>query len=390
MPGIIVKPRSRIFHGHEWVYGTEIKKQFGNPEPGDVVSIKDFKDRPLGSGIFNPKSQIAVRRFSRRKQDLDEDFFERRIGRAWNYRRSLPIDTRFCRVVWSESDGLPGVIIDRYEDHFVLQTLTLAMHQRIELISRATEKLFSPKSVIERNDSPLLVAEGIEPGSRTLAGERPERFTIETAGIPLTVDLAQGHKTGLYLDQLENYEAVAALGKDREKVLDCFCNQGGFALACKRAGATTVHGIDVGEPVIEQAKANAERAGLEVTFEATNAFHFLKKAQKEGRTYDLIVLDPPSFTRNKKSLNDALRGYKEIHLRALKMLEPGGHLATFSCSHHLSHTGFLDMVRSASVDAKRTLREVHRFSQRPDHPIIPTIPETEYLRGFAFEVMPAW
>ncbi len=383
MPGLIIAPRARIFHGHEWVYATEIKKSFGNPQPGDVITLKDFRDRPLGSAIFNPQSQIVARRFSRRRQDLDLDFFSRRIRQALELRQRRGIDERLCRVVWSESDGIPGLIVDRYGDHLAVQTLTLAMDQRRELIRDALVEVLAPKSIVLRNDSPSRKAEGLEPGIEMLSGENPGPFVVRANDLDFEVDLVDGQKTGLYLDQLEAHAEVAKLAKGK-RVLDCFTNQGGFALACAKAGAAKVTAVDISASACESARRNAALNGLEIDVVEHNVFDFLKHAQPE---YDLIVLDPPSFTRNKKTLSDALRGYKEIHLRSLKLLEKGGVLSTFCCSHHASREVFLGNLVSASVDAKKSLRLVANHSQRADHPVLVAIPETEYLKGFTVEVM---
>ncbi len=389
MPGVIVNPRARIYHGHEWVYASDIRKTFGDPKPGDVVTMKDFKDRPLGSGIYNPQSQIVVRRISRRAQTLDLDFFKRRLERALQYRKTLPLDQNAMRLVWSESDGLPGVIVDRYGDCLVLQTLTLAMDQRKEIIAEALQEMLSPKVIIERNDSPIRKAEGMETVKGVLAGEAPGAFELTIAGLNYEVDLLDGQKTGLYLDQLENHQLIARLAKER-RVLDVFSHQGGFALTCKQGGAKTVAGIEISESAVEAAKANAGRNDLDIEFITANAFNKLRELGKETTKYDLVILDPPSFTRNKGALKDALRGYKEIHLRALHLLEPGGILGTFSCSHHVGHEVFHDIISSAAVDAKRTLRRVATYTQRADHPVMATIPETEYLRGVAYEVIASY
>ncbi len=389
MAGVIVKPRARIYHGHDWVYSSDIKKIFGDPSPGDVVSLKDFKDRPLGSGIFNPKSQIVVRRFSRQKQQLDVEFFQRRIQRAVEHRETLGLDMQAVRLVWSESDGLPGVIVDRYGDHLVLQTLTLAMDQRKDIIVEALQSVIKPKSITERNDSPIRAAEGMELVKGLLSGTTPEAFDLQIGGLTYQVDMLEGQKTGLYLDQLANHAAIAGLSKGR-RVLDVFSHQGAFALACKQAGATEVTGIEISESAVAAAKVNATRNSLEVNFIKANAFDHLRELESQKATFDLIILDPPSFTKNKGSLTGALRGYKEIHLRALKLLQPGGRLATFSCSHHINHETFAEMISGAAVDAKRTLRRLDAFSQRADHPVIATLPETEYLRGVAYETIGGW
>jgi 23S rRNA (cytosine1962-C5)-methyltransferase len=384
MPGLIIAPRARIFHGHEWVYATEIKKSFGDPQPGDVITLKDFRDRPLGSAIFNPASQIVARRFSRRRQDLDADFFLRRIRQAINLRRELPgIDETLARLVWSESDGIPGLIVDRYGDHLCVQTTTLAMDMRIDLIRDALVELLAPKSITLRNDSPSRKAEGMEQSISLIHGENPGSFTVEANGINFEIDLIDGQKTGLYLDQLRAHAEVAALSKGL-RVLDCFTNQGGFALACAKAGSAKVTAVDISGAACAAARKNATLNSLEIDVIEANVFDFLKSAQPE---YDLIILDPPSFTKNKKTLMDAMRGYKEIHLRALKLLEKDGILSTFCCSHHASRELFLENLADASVDAKKSLRLLTEHSQRPDHPVLITLPETSYLKGFTSRVI---
>lgn len=384
MAGLIIAPRARIFHGHEWVYATEVKKTFGDPQPGDVITLKDFQDRSLGTAIYNPMSQIVARRFSRRKQELDAEFFVRRIGQSIEHRRHLGLDETLARLVWSESDGLPGLIIDRYGAHVVVQTLTLAMRQRIELVVAALKELVSPETIILRNDSPVLKAEGIEQEITVLHGTNPGAFIVEANGLKFEIDLLDGQKTGLYLDQLQSHAEVAKLAEGK-RVLDCFTNQGGFALACAKAGAAKVTAVDISESACAAARRNAELNGLEIEVIAHNVFDFLKHAQPE---YDLIILDPPSFTRNKKTLMDAMRGYKEIHLRSLKLLDKGGLLSTFCCSHHASRELFQANLVDAAVDAKKSLRLVMNHGQRGDHPVLLALPETEYLKGITAELMP--
>jgi 23S rRNA (cytosine1962-C5)-methyltransferase len=390
MAGIIVKPRSRILHGHDWVYTGEVLKTWGQPQDGDVIPVKDGKDKLLGSAIYNSRSQIVARRFSRQRQELDADFFQRRIRQALAYRERRGVDPRAARLVWSESDALPGVIVDRYGDHLVLQTLTLAMDQRRELIAATLRELLSPASIVERNDAPIRVAEGLESRVGVLHGKAPEPFAVRIAGLDFEIDLLRGQKTGFYLDQATSYTAVAAHARGR-RVLDCFANQGAFALACAKAGAASVGAVEISEDACEQIRRNAARNQLPVEVRAENVFDFLKAADAAAAgnpPYDLIVLDPPSFTKSKGKLDDALRGYKEIHLRALKLLAPDGLLATFCCSHHVTRELFLGMINDATVDAKKTLRQLASYSQAPDHPIISTLPETEYLKGFLFELAP--
>jgi 23S rRNA (cytosine1962-C5)-methyltransferase len=388
MAGIVVKPRARILHSHDWVFSSEVLKVFGKPADGDVISLKDGKDHLIGSAIYNSKSQIVARRFSRRKQDLHLDFFKRRIAQAAEYRARRGVDPRFCRVVWSESDGIPGVIIDRYGDHFVLQTLTLAMDNRKDLIMNATVDLFGDVTIVERNDVAVRRAEGLELRSGVLRGDAPSPVKIEIGGLKFEVDLLHGQKTGFYLDQKQNYETVAQYAEGR-RVLDCFTNQGAFALACARAGAVEVTGVEENSANIAAAKRNAARQNLEVKWMEQDVFQFLRAAEKGQSQYDLIVLDPPSFTKTKSGLQDAMRGYRELHVRAFKLLSRDGVLATFSCSHHVSENAFGQMIADALVDARRSARRLRRFEQAPDHPVLPTLPETEYFKGVLLEMMPA-
>jgi 23S rRNA (cytosine1962-C5)-methyltransferase len=388
MAGIVVKPRARILHGHDWVFSSEVLKVFGKPADGDVISLKDGKDHLIGSAIYNSKSQIVGRRFSRRKQDLDLDFFKRRIAQAAEYRARRGVDPRFCRVVWSESDGLPGVIIDRYGDHFVLQTLTLGMDSRKGLIMNATVDLFGDVTIVERNDVAVRRAEGLELRSGVLRGDAPSPVEIEIGGLKFDVDLLHGQKTGFYLDQKQNYETVAQYAEGR-RVLDCFTNQGAFALACARAGAVEVTGVEENSANIVAAKRNATRHNLEAKWIEQDVFQFLRAAEKGQLQYDLIVLDPPSFTKTKSGLRDAMRGYRELHVRAFKLLSRDSVLATFSCSHHVSENAFGQMIADALVDARRSARQLRRFEQAPDHPVLPTLPETEYFKGVLLEMMPA-
>ena len=388
MAGIVVKPRARILHGHDWVFSSEVLKIFGNPSDGDVVSLRDGRDHLIGSAIYNSKSQIVARRFSRRKQDLDLDFFKRRIAQAAEYRARRGVDPKLCRIVWSESDGLPGVIVDRYVDYFVLQTLTLAMDIRKELIARAIVDLFQAENIIERNDAPVRQVEGLEARTGILSGATTSKIKIDINDIKFDVDLLHGQKTGFYLDQKDNYGIIAQYARGR-RVLDCFTGQGAFALACARAGASEVTGVEANTESLEAARENAERNQLRVQWMEQDVFQFLRGAEKMGSQYDLILLDPPSFTRTKSGVRDAMRGYRELHVRAFKLLSKDGLLATFSCSHHVNENAFAQMIAEALVDARRSARRLRRFEQSPDHPVLPTLPETEYFKGVLLEMMPA-
>jgi len=326
--------------------------------------------------------------------EVNEQFFEDRIRAALAVReKHLPKATSF-RVVNAESDFLSGLIVDKYEDVLVVQISSLGMDKRKVQIIAALQKIFSPRAILERSDVASRKFEGLGEGQGILAGELSGPVLVNLNGLKFETDLVGGHKTGLYLDQQVNYEAVSHFAKC-DTVLDCFSFLGGFGLHAARAGAGHVHMLDQSADAIEASKRNAAANGLaeKCSFEAVNVFDWLKTQtavkphEKVVPKFDLIVLDPPSFTRNRASVPDALRGYKEIHLRALKLLRAGGTLATFCCSHHVDTVTFLDVILSAAYDTRRVLRRVATYSQSPDHPVIPMIPETEYLKGFAFEVV---
>jgi len=385
MGGIIVRPRSRILHGHDWVFSNEILKTFGDPVDGSVVSIKDGRDHLLGVGIYNSRSQIVVRRFSRRRQDLDEDFFRRRIAQAVEYRERAGCRTDLCRLVWSESDGLPGVIADRYGPVVVLQTLTLAMDERKALIATALAEIPGVTTVMERNDAPVRSAEGLPLVAGLLLGEQPAPFEVETSGVRFVVDVLGGHKTGLYLDQLDTYPRVAAMATGRA-VLDCFSNQGGFALACAKAGASSVTAVESGAESVVRLRENATRNHLTIDVRQADVFDFLQHPDRPE--FDLIILDPPSFAKARGRIQDALRGYRDLHQRAARLLSKEGRIVSFSCSHHVAGHEFESAIADGLLDAKRNMRIIERFGQPADHPVVIGLPETEYLKGIVLESMP--
>lgn len=385
MGGIIVRPRSRILHGHDWVYASEVLKTFGSPEDGGVVSIKDGRDQLLGVGIYNSRSQIVARRFSRRRQDLDADFFKRRIAQAVEYRRHAGCRMDLCRLVWSESDGLPGVIADRYGSAVVLQTNTAAMDRHRATIAAALVEATGVECVVERNDASARVSEGLEMRTGVLIGSAPGALEIEAAGVRFLVDPLGGHKTGLYLDQLDSYGIVAGMAVGRT-VLDCFSNQGGFALACAKAGAAAVTAVESGAGCVEALRGNAARNGLSIEVRQDDVFDFLRRPDRPE--YDLIILDPPSFTKARGRIKEALRGYRDLHARAARLLSKGGVLASFSCSHHVAAAEFEEAVAEGLVDARRNMRLLRRIGQPLDHPVVMGLPETEYLKGLVLEAMP--
>jgi 23S rRNA (cytosine1962-C5)-methyltransferase len=303
------------------------------------------------------------------------------------YRERRGVRSDLCRLVWSESDGLPGVIVDRYGATLVLQTLTLAMDQRKELIVGAMKAALGATNVIERNDAAVRRAEGLEQQVGILRGNPEPQVEFDVAGVRMTTDLINAQKAGFYLDQLPHYAAVAEHARGK-RVLDCFTSQGAFALACAKAGASDATAVEASAESIVAARANADRNALNVTWIEQDVFQFLRSAEKAEAQFDLVVLDPPSFTKTKGGLHAAMRGYRELHVRAFKLLSKDGVLATFSCSHHVSEQLFAETIADALVDARRSARQLRRFEQAIDHPVLPTIPETQYFKGLLLEMMP--
>jgi 23S rRNA (cytosine1962-C5)-methyltransferase len=412
LPTVLLKPgdADRVAAGHPWIYHSAILRLTQPAADGDLVQVKDHRQRFLGIGFYNSKSRINVRVLSPERLEITTAFFQERVRAALAIRqRHLPAATSF-RVVNAESDFLSGLIVDKYEDVLVVQISALGMDQRKSMIVDALQKLFSPRAILERSDVASRKFEGLAEANGILAGELAGAvgsdshqvgrassravISVNLNGLKFEADLATGHKTGLYLDQQVNYQRVADLAKGAQ-MLDCFSFLGGFGLHAARAGAAHVHMLDQSADAIAAAGRNAAANGLsdQCSFETTNVFDWLKAQTRTAPNeklvpkFDLIVLDPPSFTRNRASVPDALRGYKEIHLRSLKLLKPGGTLATFCCSHHVDAGLFLDTLLSAAFDARKILRRTAIYTQSPDHPVIPMIPETEYLKGFAFEVV---
>ncbi len=401
---VLLRPgeADRVVGGHPWIYQGSILRLTAPVTDGDIVQVKDHRQRFLGVGIYNSKSKINVRLLATERTPIDQAFFETRIRAALSLRqRRLPGASSF-RVVNAESDFLSGLTVDKYEDVLVVQTSALGMDQRKAMIVAALQAVLNPRAILERNDIASRKFEGLPEICGVLAGawapDAAEPFIVRLNGLQFEVDLLHGHKTGLYLDQQVNYQRVAELANfpAGAQVLDCFSFHGGFALHAARAGASRVHGLDQSADAVAVSERNAARNGLagQCSFETVNVFDWLnaqtavKPHEKVIPRFDVVILDPPSFTRNRAAVQDALRGYKEIHLRALKLLKPGGLLATFCCSHHVDAVTFQEAIMAAAYDARRLLRRIDTFSQSPDHPIIPAIPETEYLKGFAYEVVP--
>jgi 23S rRNA (cytosine1962-C5)-methyltransferase len=409
LPTVLLKPgeADRVIAGHPWIYEGGVLRAAANIADGDLVQVKDHRQRFLGSGFWNSRSRIRVRVISPERIEAGEEFFEQRIRDALAARRwfltppatgaaksETPIRTSF-RVVNAESDFLSGLIVDKYEDALVVQISSLGMDRRKKEIVAALQKVFSPRAILERSDVGSRKFEGLEEAHGVLAGELPAgEFQVKLNGLSFGTDLLAGHKTGLYLDQQVNYAKVAEFCAGAS-VLDCFTFLGGFGIHAAAAGALHVHGVDQSADATAAAARNAKANGVDekCAFETGNVFDWLKAQTAVGPhekvipRYDVIILDPPSFTRTRAAVADALRGYKEIHLRALRLLKRGGVLATFCCSHHVDANLFQDAILSAAFDARKMLRRIATYTQSPDHPIIPSIPETEYLKGFAFELV---
>ena len=376
---------TRVRGGHPWIYASEIDKTEGECAPGDIIDVYSCKGTMLGRALYNPRSQITLRMLTTQDEPVDEAFFRSRLTDAWEYRKRL-CDTQSCRVVYSESDFLPGLVVDKFGDVLVMQTLSLGMDMRKDMLARLLCEITGARGAYERNDVPVRRHEGLEMQTGLLLGEVPDRVEMVENGILYQVDVKHGQKTGFFLDQKQNRAAIAPLCPGA-RVLDCFCHNGSFALNAAKYGAKSVLGVDISEDALDVARENAARNGLDVAFEAHNCFDFLREQTDAGEKYDLVILDPPAFTKSRQAVESALRGYKEINLRGLKLTRPGGFLVTCSCSQHVSTEAFQEMVNHAARDAKKRVRLVEYRTQALDHPILPAAPETKYLKCMILQVM---
>lgn len=390
MPYILLKKNKegRILAGHPWIYQGEVNKIRGVFNDGDIVGVKDYKERFLGQGFVNRNSQIIVRLITDRKEAIGKDFFKKRIESAIEYRDRFIVDTDAKRIIFSEGDFLPGLIVDYYNGHMVIQTLTLGMDKRKDIIVEILKEIFNPKAIYERNDVPVRGLEGLSQRKGLICGDTQTEILCNINGVKFFIDIQNGQKTGFYLDQRENYNVLGDLVKDKT-VLDCFCYTGGFGITAACFGAKQSLGIDISNSAIETAKRNAEINNVSniCTWDVGNVFDILKEKTKKKEFYDVVILDPPSFTKAKDSISNAIRGYKEINLRALQLIPQGGYLVTCCCSFHISRDLFKGVITDAAKDAKRKLRLVEYRTQSRDHPILPAVPETEYLKCFILQVL---
>ncbi|MFZ9694706.1 MAG: class I SAM-dependent rRNA methyltransferase [Chitinophagaceae bacterium] len=389
MASLFLKRRiaPRIAMGHPWIFANEVEKVEGNPNPADVIEVFTFDKKFVGRGYYNPLSQIQVRILSREKKEtIDANFFLQKIKTCWEYRQHTGY-TENCRLVFGEADGLPQLIIDKFNDYFVLQTLALGIDRwKLEIV-QALEAIFHPKGIYERNDVPVRELEGLPQQKGFLSASFDPKIIIHENGLKFNVDLENGQKTGYFLDQQDNRRAIQHIVKGAE-VLGAFTYTGTFEIHAAHYGAKSVLGLDISAAAVEQANTNARLNGLEdrCHFEAANAFDVLKQWGKEGKQYDVVMLDPPAFTKSRATIQKAITGYKEINLRGMKLVKPGGFLVTSSCTNLVNPDLFLEIIAKAAKDARRTIRQVCFQAQSADHPVIWGMDNTHYLKFLIIQV----
>jgi 23S rRNA (cytosine1962-C5)-methyltransferase len=379
---------ARVRAGHPWVYRADVSRLDGTWQPGEAVTVSAPDGRVLGRGFYNPRPRIACRLLTRRDEPVDPAFFRRRIEEAWRFRQTLAGDGDAGRIVASEGDRLPGLVVDRYADVLVTQILTLGMEAHAGLLGELAAEVVGARAVYRRVEPAAAAIEGLTGASGWVVGQGDPTVEIREGPCRFRVDLEHGQKTGFYLDQRENRTAVARRAAGRE-VLDAFAYTGAFGCRALAEGAGHVLALETSAEACAWAQRHAEANGVADRWEVrqANAFDALRALLREGRRFDLVILDPPPFTRRRTAVEGAVRGYKEINLQALRCLRPGGLLATFSCSHHVGAALFEDVCRAAAGDAGRTVRVEAFYTQARDHPILLTVPETRYLTGLLLEVL---
>jgi 23S rRNA (cytosine1962-C5)-methyltransferase len=376
----------RIIAGHPWIFSNEVRETHGAPGPGDVVEVRTAGGKPLGTGFYHPHSLIAVRLLSRNVEEIDKDFLRQRLLSAAALRARLFPDSQVYRVVNGEADFLPGLVVDRFGDYLVIQTFAYGMDIRLPMLCDLLEEQFHPAGIIERNESALRTLEELPLRKGLLRGSAGIT-TYTDNGVRFTVDLVSGQKTGFFLDQRVNRLLIRGFSPGA-RVLDCFCNDGGFALHAAKAGASAVLGLDSSGEAIQRARANALENGLStVQFEERDVFTALKTMAEQGDSYDVVVLDPPSFTKSRKTVPAAKKGYRELHHLAFRLLGRGGILLTASCSHHILPETFLAVIQETAMKDGRPIQLLDWRGAAPDHPTLPGVPETGYLKFGVFRVL---
>ncbi len=385
---VYLKPKiaPRIANGHPWIYNNEVDRIAGSPAPGDIVEVRFADGKLAGVGYINPQSQIQIRLLSRKIEPINEAFFHQRILDAWQYRQKTGY-TENCRLVFGEADQLPALIIDKFNDYFVIQTLSLGMDLWKPAIVDALNTIFKPKGIYERNDVPVRTLEGLPQQVGFLSDPFDTNIIIHENGLQFYVDVQHGQKTGYFLDQQDNRRAIQHIVKGAE-VMGAFTYTGTFEIHAAHYGAKSVLGIDISEQAVAQANKNAALNGLDniVSFKAMNAFDVLKDWGKNGPCYDVVMLDPPAFTKSRENIQKAVTGYKEINLRGMKLIRNGGFLVTSSCTNLVHPQLFLDTIHAAAKDAKKRIKQVTFQAQASDHPIIWGMDNTNYLKFLIVEV----
>ncbi len=382
------KISQRVSNGHPWIFSNEVNRVDEAIKPGDIVEVFTHDDKFVGKGYINPQSQIMVRLLTRDKNEtVDEQFFYNRISKAWDYRKKIGY-TENCRLIFGEADFIPALIIDKFNDYFVIQTLSLGIDIWKGVIVNALEKIFNPKGIYERNEVPVRELEGLEQKKGFLSQPFDTNIIIRENGLQFYVDIENGQKTGYFLDQQDNRRSIKHIVKGAD-VLGTFTYTGTFEIHAAHYGAKSVLGLDISENAVAQAVRNAALNKLEnvCTFQTANAFDVLKQWGKEGRQYDVVMLDPPAFTKSRQNIQKAIAGYKEINLRGIKLTKPGGFLVTSSCTNLVSPEMFLETINIAAKDARRQLRQVTFKAQASDHPIIWGMENTNYLKFLIVQVL---
>ncbi|MBI2427454.1 MAG: class I SAM-dependent rRNA methyltransferase [Ignavibacteriales bacterium] len=375
----------RLLNGHQWIFSNEIHRIEGAPKSGDVVEILRSDGRTSGIGLYNPLSLIAVRFLSSVVETIDENFFERRIRAAYDLRKKIFAESETFRVVYGESDFLPGLIIDKYDDYISVQTFSAGMDSRLQVICDVLEKIFQPKGIVERNESSLRALENIPERKGILRGS-VQPAVIELNGLKFSIDILNGQKSGFFLDQRENRLLLKPFSKN-VAVLDCFSNEGGFGLYAASFGAASVDCVDISDEANIRAKENASLNSLKsVSFHTADVFKFLDESVKNKKNWNVVILDPPSFTKSRKNVPAAIKGYKEINTNGLKVVTANGIFLSASCSHHIDQQTFLNIIADSSVKANRKIKLLKISGASPDHPTLPSMPETHYLKCALFSV----
>jgi 23S rRNA (cytosine1962-C5)-methyltransferase len=375
----------RILAGHLWVFSNEVASLEGDPEAGDIVELIRHDRKPLGLGFYHPHSLIAFRLLTTEPEDISFEFFEKRIQRALALRKRLYPHSETYRLVFGESDFLPGLVVDKYNEFLSIQVLSAGMERRTTLICDVLESLFHPKAIVARNDAPVRTLEQLPLEKKVLRGS-PGFTIIDDGCVKFEIDILQGQKTGFFLDQRENRRSLHRYVRDA-KVLDCFCYEGGFSLHAAYAKAQCAVGVDSSESAIAKAKVNVRlNDANSVQLETGDVFEHLKKLAEEKKSFQAVILDPPSFTRSKKNIPSALRAYQGLNAAAMRLIDSGGFLATASCSHHITEEGFLSAIAQAARKVKRHLQLLECAGAAPDHPVNPAMAETKYLKFAIFSV----